>query len=127
MCGEEQMKIRQSLLGCILVAACHRPSEIRGIYVNQDGSGTLFPCNDSKHAVLVPDSTLAARYRVMLTAPNQPAYVDLRGISTRSGSIYSGRRYFLVQQVIAIRPRAEGECPQVAHSISSVLRDSVAR
>jgi hypothetical protein len=120
-------KLQILVVSCVLLASCHRPSEIHGIYVNQDSTGTLFPCTDSKHAVLVPDTALAARYRATMTAPSQAAYVDLRGISARSGSIYSGRRYFLVQQIIEIRPRAEGECPQVAHSISSVLRDSVAR
>src|SRR6267142_1764775 len=104
---------------------CRDILRFHGIYVNQDATGTLFPCTDSKHAVLVPDTALAARYRATMTAPSQAAYVDLRGISTRSGSLYSGRRYFLVQQIIEIRPRAEGECPQVAHSISSVLRDSL--
>jgi len=120
------MQLRHLALSCVLLAACHRPSELQGIYVNQDGSGTVFPCNDSKHAVLVPDSTLAALYRTTVNAPNQPAYADLRGISTRSGSIYSGRPYFLVQQIIELRPRA-GECPDVAHSISSMLQDSVGR
>ena len=110
------------LLYCVLLGACHRPTEISGIYVNQDGSGTLFPCNDPKLAMLVPDTVLAARYQAVATAPSQPVYVDLRGVDVRSGSIYDGRRYFLVREIVAVRPRAEGECPRVAHPVSSVLR-----
>ena len=120
------MRLRHLALSCVLLAACHRPSELQGIYINQDSSGWLFPCNDPNNAVAVPDSALTARYRAMVTTPSQAAYVELRGISARSGSIYSGRPYFLVQQIIELRPRA-GECPEVAHSISSMLQDSVAR
>jgi hypothetical protein len=107
------------------VAACHSTTEIRGIYVyqlsNQLPAGTLFPCTEPNQAVLVPDSTLATRYFAAVRAPNQPAYVELRGFSAKSGSIYSGRQYFVVEQILAVRPRAEGECPAVAHPVTSVL------
>ena len=106
----------------LLLAACHKQTEVRGIYVNQDSLGTLFPCTDAHAAVIVPDRALAARYFAAVSAPSQPAYVDLRGFNTKSGSIYSGRRYFVVQQIIDVRPRAEGECPAVAHSVTSVLK-----
>ena len=116
------MTIRSTLVLVVLLAACRPTTEIRGIYVNQDSTGTLFPCTDANAAVLVPDRALAMRYFAALH-PSEPAYVELRGFATKSGSIYSGRRYFVVQQIIAVRPRAEGECPAVAHPVTSVLRD----
>ena len=48
--------------GALLLGACHRTTDVRGIYVNQDSSGTLFPCTDANAAVLVPDRALAMRY-----------------------------------------------------------------
>jgi len=110
-----------TLLLCCGIAACHRPTEVRGVYVAQDGAGTFFPCDEPNTALLVPDSALAAQYQAAVSAPAQGMYVRLRGINTRSGSIYSGRRYFVVQQVLELRPRASGECPRVAHSMPSVL------
>jgi hypothetical protein len=55
------------------------------------------------------------------TAPGDLLFVRLRGVKRRSGSIYDGRRWFQVEQVLEIRPRASGECPKVAHSASTVL------
>lgn len=114
------MRGRILLLAGAALTACHPTTEVRGIYVNQDSLGTLFPCTDANAAVLVPDRALATRYFAAVK-PSGAAYVDLRGFATKSGSIYSGRRYFVVQQVVAVRPRAAGECPQVAHPVSSVL------
>ncbi len=110
------------LLGCALFVACHRPTEVRGMYVNGDSSGTLFPCDDPKVAIAVPDSALTSRYRTAAVA-NKPAFVRLRGIRRQSGSIYSGRPYFQVQQILEVRPRAAGECPGVAESIAPFLPD----
>src|SRR2546421_733384 len=115
------MKLGYALLLCFALGACHRPTEVRGIYVSQDGAGTLFPCDDPKSAVSVPDTALAVRYHGAVSRPNEGLYVRLRGINARSGSIYSGRRYFVVQQILEVRVRARGECPQVAHPLSSVL------
>ncbi len=53
------------LVACVLLVACHRPTEVRGMYVNSDSSGTLFPCNDPKMAITVQDSALATRYRAI--------------------------------------------------------------
>src|SRR2546426_7676696 len=109
------------LLGSCMLA-CHRSTEVRGIYVSQAGEGTFFPCEEPNTALLVPDSGLAARYQAEVGAPAAlGVYVRLRGIKTRSGSIYSGRRYFVVKQILELRPRARGECAQVAHPISTVL------
>ncbi len=108
------------LLSCAL-GACHRPTEVRGIYVSQDGAGTFFPCDDAKSAVIVPDTALAATYRRAVSTRDEGLFVRLRGINARSGSIYSGRRYFVVQQILEVRTRALGECPAVAHPLSSVL------
>ena len=115
--------MNRTVLFCgVLLAACHPQTEVRGIYVNQDSLGTLFPCTDANAALLVPDRALAARYFAALS-PSQAAYVELRGYNTKSGSIYSGRRYFVVQQIVAVRARADGECPTVAHSVTSVSRE----
>src|SRR4051812_10119858 len=116
------MKLQTLVVSCVLLAACHAQTEVRGIYVNQDSSGTLFPCTDATAAVLVPDKALAMQYFATMR-PSQAAYVELRGFKAKSGSIYNGRPYFVVKQIIALRPRAEGECPVVAHSVESVLRD----
>src|SRR6266540_3628802 len=105
-------------LGLVLTASlflgCHPTTDVQGIYVGDQGTGTLFPCDDPTIIVLVPDSTLAATYRLMRGASNQPVYVQLRGVSRHAGSIYGGPRYFLVQQVLEIRARGVGECPKVA-------------
>ena len=108
------------LLLAVGLAACHQATEVRGIYVALDGSGTFFPCNEPNSAVIVPDSTLASRYE-QVTPRDQGAYVRLRGVSARSGSIYSGRRYFVVQQILDLRSRAQGECPRVAHAVAGVV------
>src|SRR5258706_385628 len=110
------------VLGCALLVACHRPAEVRGMYVAGDSAGTLFPCNDPKVAIQVQDSALTARYRTVAVA-NKPVFVRLRGVNGRSGSIYSGRRNFLVQQILEVRPRAAGECPGVAAPIAGFLPD----
>ena len=118
------MSVRQVtvLLGCSLLVGCHRPTEVRGMYVNDDSSGTLFPCGDPKVAIAVPDSALTARYRATVVA-NKPVFVRLRGIKRQSGSIYSGRPYFQVQQILEVRLRAAGECAGVAESITPFLPD----
>jgi hypothetical protein len=108
------------LLLAVALAACHQSTEVRGIYVAQSGSGVFFPCEDPNSAVIVPDSALASRY-VQVTPRDQGAYVRLRGVSARSGSIYSGRRYFVVQQILELRARTQGECPRVAHPVASVI------
>ena len=115
------MRFDLVVLSCALFAACNRPTEVRGIYVTQDNSGMFFPCEDPNSVLIVPDSNLAAQYHHLVGSPNLAAYVHLRGISTRSGSIYSGRRYFVVQRILEIRPRAPGECPNVAPPASAVL------
>ncbi len=110
------------LIAGALLGACHRPTEVSGMYVNGDSSGTLFPCSDPKVAIQVQDSALAARYRTAAVA-NKQVFVRLRGVNGRSGSIYSGRRYFQVQQILEVRPRAAGECPGVAPPIAGFLPD----
>jgi hypothetical protein len=100
---------------------CQRPSELGGIYVSASGSATLFPCDSANVAFMVPDSGVAAQYHALAASPGEPVFVRLRGVKRRSGSIYDGRRWFQVQQVLEIRARASGECPAVAHSASTVF------
>jgi len=92
-----------------------------GVYVSLAGSGTLFPCDSANVAFMVPDSGLALRVRGSAAAAGEPVFVRLRGVKRRSGSIYDGRRWFQVEQVLELRPRATGECPNVAHAASTVL------
>ena len=101
---------------CAFLVACHRPTEVHGLYINGDSSGTLFPCDDAKISIAVQDSTLRM-------AGNKPVFVRLRGVNRRSGSIYSGRPYFQVQQILEVRPRSAGECPGVAEPITRFLPD----
>jgi len=110
------MRTNTVLLGCAFVVACHRPTEVRGVYVNGDSSGTLFPCDDPKIAISVQDSTFR-------TAGNAPVFVRLRGVKGHAGSIYGGQRLFQVQQILEVRPRASGECPGVAEPIAPLLPD----
>jgi hypothetical protein len=110
------------LLACVLFGACHRPTEVRGMYVGGDSTGTLFPCNEPRVAVAVEDTALMTRYRATAVA-NKPVFVRLRGVNAHGGSIYSGRRYFQVQQILEVRARAAGECPGVAAPIASFLPD----
>lgn len=110
------------LIACALLGACHRPTEVHGMYVSADSAGTLFPCDEPKVAITVEDTALMTRSRVVAVA-NKPVFVRLRGVNGRSGSIYSGRRYFQVQQILEVRPRAAGECPGVAAPIAGFLPD----
>jgi hypothetical protein len=116
------MNMRQFmvLLASALLVACHRPTEVRGMYVSDDSSATLFPCNDAKIAMAVPDSALTTRYHAT-TVAGKPLFVRVRGVVRHSGSIYSGRPYFQVQQILEVRPRAAGECPGVGEPITTFL------
>jgi hypothetical protein len=103
--------------------ACHPSTEVHGMYVNQGGSGYLFPCDDPKSAIVVQDSSLELRYHQTAMSPNQPVFVRLRGVKGHEGSIYGGQKYFEVRQILEVRPRAAGECPRVAQPLTG-LRDS---
>ena len=115
------MRIVLPSLLAIALLACQRSSQVDGVYVSVDASGTLFPCDSANVALIVPDSALALRYHSMANVAGDPFFVRLRGVKRSGGSIYSGRRYFQVQQVLEIRPRATGECPAVAHPASAIL------
>ena len=105
-----------------LFVACGRPIDVRGLYVNDDGAGALVPCDQPKTLLTVTDSGLAMRYRREATTPNEPLFVHLRGVRADSGSIYGGKHYLEVRQVLEVRARGVGECPNVAKPVSSVLR-----
>jgi hypothetical protein len=115
------MRILSSAIVLVACAACHGSSDMAGVYVGMDRSGTFFPCDSANVALMVPDSALAARYQTLVASPGEPVFVRLRGVKRRSGSIYDGRRWFQVQQVVELRARGRGECPRVAHSASTVL------
>jgi hypothetical protein len=116
------MRKYTAFLVCAFLGACHRPTEVRGMYLSGDSSGTLFPCDDPKMAIAVTDSALTMRYRATAVA-DKPVFVRLRGVNRRSGSIYSGRPYFQVQQILEMRPRSAGECPGVAEPVTRFLPD----
>ena len=106
------------------VVACNRPTEIHGVYITQDGTGVLFPCDDSRRVVHVEDSTLALRYRSVAPS-HEPVFVRLRGIKGHTGSPKGGARYhFLVQEILEIRVRASSDCPDVAQPIPSRVSGS---
>ena len=115
------MRIPVATTLLVALVACSRPAEMNGVYVSLGGSSTFFPCDSANVAFMVPDSGLALQYRGLATSAGEPLFVRLRGVKRRSGSIYDGRRWFQVEQVLEIRPRANGECPKVAHSVSTVL------
>lgn len=117
------MRLHTALVLSVVLVACHRPTEVRGLYINRDGSGTFFPCDDSKITVVVQDSALEARYRTTATA-NEPVFVRLRGIQGHAGSIYGGQRFFEVQRILEVRARASGECPGVAQPIAPLFPSS---
>ena len=116
------MRPYTALFVCVLLGACHRPTEVHGMYVSADSSGTLFPCDEPKVAITVEDTALMTRYRATAVA-NKPVFVRLLGVTGHSGSIYGGRRYFQVQQILEMRPRTAGECPGVAAPIATFLPD----
>jgi hypothetical protein len=107
-----------------LLIGCHPTTDVHGIYVGDGVEGTFFPCDDPTVIVRVPDSTLAGRYRLMASESHEPVYVQLRGISGHAGSVYGGPRYFLVKEIVELRPRRSGECPKVAHPVPTVFPSS---
>ncbi len=117
------MRFQRLVLFPAVLLACHRPTEVRGLYLTGADSGWFFPCDDAKTVVSVQDTALVARYQHIATS-NQPVFVRLRGIKGHEGSIYGGRRYFNVQQILEVRPRASGECPAVAQPVAPLLPKS---
>src|SRR5713226_7702028 len=103
------------------LVACQRPVELRGLYVSNDGTGGFFPCDQPNTVLLVSDSALTTSYRLKATQPYQLLFVRLRGVRTDSGSIYGGSHHFLVQQILEIRARRSGECPNVARPVPLML------
>ncbi len=105
-----------------LVVACGRSVELRGLYAHDDGAGALLPCDQPTILLHVGDSALAARYRREATRPYEVLFVRLRGVRADSGSIHGGPHYFRVGQILEMRARQQGECPNVARSVSSLVR-----
>ena len=108
----------------LVVGGCHRPTEVQGLYVSQDGLGAFFPCDDPKMRMVVNDPALDARYR-SLASVHEPLFVRLRGIKGHSGSPKGGGQHlFEVQEIREVRARTSGECPGVAQSIAPLLPPS---
>jgi hypothetical protein len=103
-----------------VVGGCHRPREVSGIYVDQDSTGTLFPCSDTKITIVVKNVSLSAQYAAA-AQPNQPMFVRLRGVEGHEGSIYGGQRYLDVQQILELRPRAARDCPGVLQPSTTIV------
>jgi hypothetical protein len=108
------MRAYPLMLLLTLLVSCNRPKEVHGIYLSQDGKGAFFPCDDSTMVMHVEDSTLAARYREVADSTNQPLVVSLLAVQRDSGSIYGGRHFLEIREVIDIRARAPGDCPGIA-------------
>src|SRR3989441_8077067 len=104
------MRLTRIVFLCAVLVACHRPTEVRGLYVTGADSGWFFPCDDSKTVVSVQDTALVARYQHIATS-KEPVFVRLRGIKGHEGSIYGGRRHFNQQQNLKGRPRGNRESP----------------
>ena len=116
--------MQRILVLAALVVACHRPTEIRGVYVSHDGSGTLFPCDNSRRVVDFRDSALADRYHSVATG-NEPVFVRLFGIRGHAGSPKgSPQYYFLVHEILEIRVRANTDCPGIAQPLPRLLSGS---
>lgn len=111
-------------MAAVLLLACHPTIDVAGIYVADHDEGAFFPCDDPKAILRVPDTALAARYRLLPGAAQQPAYAHLRGVRSHAGSVYGGPQYFVVQQVIELRARREGECPRVGLPVSPLFVNS---
>jgi hypothetical protein len=101
----------------VLLAACRGSVEVRGLYVNDDGAGSLILCDQPKTILQVRDSALTTSYRRTATQPYQLLFVRLRGVKADSGSIYYSSHHLLVQQILEVRARRNGECPSVAPPI----------
>ncbi len=110
------MRSHWSLSLLLVLAACHRPEEIRGLYLSQDSAGVFFPCNDATMVMHVRDSALAASYLKLAGSARQPVFVRLRAVQRDSGSIYGGEHFLDVREVIEIRARATDDCPGVAQA-----------
>ncbi len=104
------------LVVATLVAACQRHTDIHGLYVNDGKTGYLLACGQ-RDPLRVPDSALAAAYRLKATSPGQPLFVRLRGVLADSGSVYGGVRYLLAPRTIEIRQPNSADCPAATQPI----------
>ncbi len=108
------------LLVAPLLAACRRPTELRGFYVNNGKTGFLFACGAHRQPLHVPDSAVAAAYRRKATAPGVLMFVRLQAELADSGSVYGGVRYVLRPRVLEMRLPRTGDCPDAIQKIAPV-------
>ena len=78
------MRILGSVVLAATVVACHRSSELDGVYLSGNGSGTFFPCDSVNVAFMVPDSGLAAQSYAVAASPG--AVPSGRGCGPRPGA-----------------------------------------
>ncbi len=116
------MRLLSLVVVSAVVVACGRSVDVRGLYTHRDGSGTFIPCDGPTTLFSIADSALAARYRLTATRPYELLFVRLRGLRVDSGSIYGGRQYLRVRELLELRARGTGECLNAAKSLASVLR-----
>ena len=103
-----------------ILAACQRPSELRGYYVNDGKTGYLFACGAHRHPLYVPDSAVAAAYRHKAMAPGVLMFVRLEARLSDSGSVYGGVRYVLRPRVLEMRLPRTGDCPDAVQKVIPV-------
>ena len=106
----------------VLAAACQKPTEIRGLYVNVGAAGYLFTCDHPSLQLQVPDTGLAAAYRAKAPAAGRPMFARLIGVRADSGSIYTSQHYFLVRRVVEVREPASGECAEATRPFMPATR-----
>ena len=116
--------LRSPWILALCCVACHRPTEVHGLYITQDSLGSFFPCDNPRMRVVVKDPALDTRYRSVASA-HEPVFVRLRGVKGHSGGPKGGGQYlFEVQQILEVRARGTDECPGVAQSITPLLPPS---
>jgi hypothetical protein len=115
--------MRTCLLIIVLFAmACQQPPrEVEGIYLGTDSQGVFFPCDKGGSLVQVHDAALQARYRALTDTASAGVFVRLRAEERDSGSVYESRHYLILDSILEVRVRREGECSGVAEP-SEVLR-----
>src|SRR5919109_3314411 len=123
------MRTLAFLISVALLGACRHSVEVTGLYANApttyheapppliSGTGQFLPCTQPGVVWWISDSALARRYQVTATRPSELLLARLRGVRADSGSIYWSSHHLLVQDVLELRKRRSGECPNVGDTL----------